>query len=226
MSSLLQVFFSPKELFVRLEEKPNWVLPFVTVIVVTLAVTIVLLPTVIRPFTLEKMESRFEGSDEQLQKMRDIVAGPVLYGTSIASAVFGTGAKMLIIAGIYTLITLPLPGERRYRKLLSVTSYSALISVLGGIVGAAIMVARKSLEVSLSLNLFFPFVEKDTFLFRLLKQANFFTIWSLLVFALGLSIICKMNIKKSYVLVFALWIVALLVGAALGGLGARFSRFS
>jgi hypothetical protein len=98
--------------------------------------------------------------------------------------------------------------------------------MLGGIVGSAVMIARRSVEVSMSFNLFFPFVEKGTFLFRLLTQLNFFTIWSLLVFGLGLSIVGKMNIKKSYALAFGLWIVAILIGAAMGGLTTRFSRFS
>lgn len=226
MGSLMQVFFSPKELFNRLDEKPDWVLPFVTVIAVTVVLTLILLPTVIKPFTMEKLETSFEGSEEQLERVRSVVGGPVLYVSSLASALLGTPAKLLIISGIYMLILLPQPGEGKFRRLLSITSYSALISVLGGIVGAAIMVARRSLEVSLSFNLFFPFVAKNTFFFRLLTQMNFFTIWSLLVFGLGLSIVGKMNIKKSYAIVFGLWIVAILLAAAMGGLSPRFSRFS
>ncbi len=225
MGSLLQVFFSPRELFSRVDAKPDWVLPFVTVTAVTLVLTLVLLPTVIRPYTMEKLESGLRGTDEQQERIREIVGGPILYISSIASALFLTPAKLLIIAGVYTLIILPAPGEGKYRKMLSVTSYSALISILGGVVGGATMMAKKSLEISLSLSLFFPFVERSCFLFRLLSQMNFFTIWSLVVFGIGLSVVGRMSVKKSWALVFALWLIVILLAAAMGALGMRFSRF-
>jgi hypothetical protein len=113
----------------------------------------------------------------------------------------------------------------KFQKRLSVSSYSALISVLGGVVGAATMIAKKSLEVSLSIGLFFPFLEKSNFLFRLLSQMNFFTIWSLVVFGIGLSVVGKMSAKRSWLLVFALWVVVIVLAAFLGALGMRFSRF-
>jgi hypothetical protein len=225
MSSLLQVFFSPRQLFDRVDAKPEWVLPFVTVVVVTLVLALILLPTVIRPYTLEKLESSLHGAGEQQERIRELVGGPVLYVSSLASALFVTPAKLLIIAGVFTLVILPVPGEAKFQKMLSVSSYSALISVLGGVVGAATMIAKKSLEVSLSIGLFFPFLEKSNFLFRLLSQMNFFTIWSLVVFGIGLSVVGKMSAKRSWLLVFALWVVVIVLAAFLGALGMRFSRF-
>ena len=222
----MQVFFSPKELFERLDQKPTWVLPMVTVIVVSLIMTLILLPTVIRPYTLENLESGFGGSGEQLERARGLLAGPVLYASSLTAALLGVPAKLLIISGIYALSLLPITGENRVRRMFSVLSHTAVISALGGVVGGALMIARKSIHVSMGLNLFFPFVQKETFLYRLLMQANFFTIWSVLVLALGVSVVGRMNTKKSYSIVLGLWIIAIVLGAAFGGLRAGFSRFS
>lgn len=221
MSSLVKIFHSPKEVFQRVDEKPNWVLPFLTVILVTFIITAVLLPTVIQPAAAKGVQSKY--SDEALERAMKWVSGPRFYTMSLVSVLISTPIQMLAQAGILSLFVLLLHGEVKFPKVLAVTSYSAVISALGGIVKGGIMLAMKTVEVYTNLSLFLPFVEKDTFFYRLLTKVDFFTIWSLVVFGLGLSIVGRIEKKKSYILIFSLWIALILVGSFLGGLGARFS---
>ena len=202
MGSLVKIFHSPREVFEKVDEKPNWLLPFLTIILVSLILTIVLLPTVIQPAAVEGVESRFQGNDQGLERAMKWVSGPLFYVVTLGSVLFTAPLKILAQAGILALFLLLLHGQVRFPKVLAVTSYSALISILGGIVKGGIMLGTKSTEVYTNLTLFLPFVEKDTFLYRLLSQVDFFTIWSLVLFGLGLSIVGKIERRKSYILIF------------------------
>lgn len=223
MGSLAKIFHSPKEVFEKVDEKPNWLLPFLTVIFVSLIVTAVLLPTVLEPAAVEGVQSKYGNSEEVLERAMKWVSGPRFYAMTLAAVLISTPIQMLAQAGILSLFLLLLHGEVKFQKLLAVTSYSALISVLGAIVKGGISLGTKSTEVYTNLSLFLPFVEKDTFLYRLLTRVDFFTIWSLVVFGLGLSIVGRIEKKKSYILIFSLWIALVLAGSLLGGLQATFS---
>jgi len=204
------------------DESPHWAMPFVTVVVVTLIVTAVLLPTVIQPSTVEGMRSKFEGPEEHLENMLKFMSGPRFYALGTVSALFTTSLKMLAQAGIFSLLLLPLGGQVSFRKILGVTAYSDVVSAFGGVVAAGIMLATKSRQAYTNLNLFFPWAEKDTYLFRLLSAVDFFTIWSLVLFGLGLSVVGKIERRKTYVLVFSLWFAFILLLSFLGGIRAQF----
>jgi len=49
MSKIIGIFFSPKEVFAKLNEKPDWIVPVVITIVVSLIFTMIVLPRVIIP---------------------------------------------------------------------------------------------------------------------------------------------------------------------------------
>ena len=157
---LVKIFYSPKEVFDKVDEKPNWLPPFIAVMVAALVLTSVLLPTVIRPATIDQLNSNPQMTEEQVK----VIGGPVLVGSTFAMAILGTPVRMLAVTGIYCLILLLLGGEVKFKKVFTVTAYSAVIGILGGIVTTGIMVARKSMEVFTNLNLFLPFVQKGTYL--------------------------------------------------------------
>jgi len=76
MRSLVKIFYSPGEVFRRVDESPHWAMPFVTVVVITLIVTAVLLPTVIQPSTVEGNRTKFEGPEELFDVMLKVTSGP------------------------------------------------------------------------------------------------------------------------------------------------------
>lgn len=221
MGSLAKVFYSPKELFQKVDESPRWVMPFLVVVILTLVITAVLTPTVIQPSVLEGMRSRLEGSEEQLEGPLKFMSGPRLFIVTMVSVLVVTPVRMLAQAGVFALFLLFLRGEVNFRKILGVTAYSNVIGVVGGVVKLPLMLAKKSVEVWTNLNLFFP-LAKDTFLFRFFSRIDFFTIWSLLIFALGLSMVGKVERKKGYILVFSLWLVAVVLLSLFGKFRARF----
>ncbi len=222
MGSLAKVFYSPTEVFQGVDESPHWVMPFLTVLVLTLILTAVLLPTVIQPNAIETARSRLGGAEEQMEGAFKFIGGSGFYAVTLVSAGFGSALKIIAQAGIFALLLLLLGGEVNFRKILGVTAYSGVIGAVGGFVTGGIMIATKSLQAATNLSLFAPGLEKKTFLFKFLSGVDFFTIWSLLLFALGLSVVGKIDKRKSYILVFLLWFVLIAVFSLVPGIKGRF----
>lgn len=218
MGNLLKIFHSPREVFQSVDQSPHWVAPLVLVVVITLVMTAVILPTVVRPNTMEMLRSRLEGSEEQLEQALRMMSGSRFYVMGMVSALVTSPLKMLAQAGIFALILPLLGGKVDFRKILGATAYSAVVSAFGGVVKGGIMLGTRSMEAYTNFNLFLPSLAKDSYLYRLFTAIDFFTIWSLVLFGLGLSIVGKIDRGKSHLVVFVLWFALIFVFSYFAGI--------
>jgi hypothetical protein len=74
---------------------------------------------------------------------------------------------------------------------------------------------KKSAEVTTSLALAAPGL-KPGFLKTLLTQLDIFDFWKFLLVAIGLKVVFGVKNSKSYTLVFAVWVVVMLLLSLLG----------
>lgn len=82
--------------------------------------------------------------------------------------------------------------------------------ILAGVTGSP--------SVTTSLALFTPFLNRASFGYRFLAGIDLFSIWQLLIFAIGVSITTGLRGSRAYSLVFSLWLIFTLILSALGGI--------
>lgn len=92
------------------------------------------------------------------------------------------------VAGLLALVfgTL-LRGQARFTQYLAIASHALLVPALGALLLLPLRFGKPELEPSLAL--FAPFLSADSLLFRLLANFNLFSLWMLLLLALGVSIV-------------------------------------
>jgi hypothetical protein len=213
---LVRVLFSPSEVFERLRERPVWFVP-----AIVLGIVATVLGYLFLPFRLASMAGQMAKAAAQNPN------APAQIESFTRIAVFASPIFVLIflviVAGIlWLLVTLLASGESRFKTLLSVATYTALPAFLLQV--AALVVLKMKgvesvtgpldLQPPLGLNLLAP--NMSGFMSGALAAINPFTIWSMILTAIGIQVTQRTSKGSAY----AVAIIAMLIGVLFGGVGA------
>ena len=212
---LVRVLVSPSEVFARIRERPVWFVP-----AVILGIFATVLGYVMLPYRLASMAGQMAKAAAQNP------AAPAQIESFTRISIFATPIFVLlllvIVAGILWLfVTLLAGGDAKYRTLLSVATYTALPGILLQVAtfvvlkmkGVESVTSPLDLQPPLGLNLLAPNV--GGFTAGVLAAINPFTIWGMILTAIGIQVTLKTSKGSAYTVAIA----AMLIGVLLAGLG-------
>ena len=214
---MFSIYTAPTAVFTRLQEKPTWIIPLIITLVATLAITALSVHYVDwsgqREQMLEQFEERGmteEQQEQALERMEAFTDNPLMrYGFPLLGAIITQLVAFFFLALVYNL-SLPLLGATgNFTRVMCVTAWAGLVAVPAVIVRAILTIVSKSTEVSTSLLLVAPNISNG-FLKTILSRVDLFTIWQLILVAIGLKVMFDIKGSKSYWLVAAVW--ALITG--------------
>jgi hypothetical protein len=221
--NIFNIYFAPSRVFSVLKEKPQWITPFIIILVVV-AATAAVTVTLTRETIIARQEEMFEQrgmTDEQIEQAKQFTSGPAILISSILSGVIFTALLLLIFAVVTNLFIPLFGGESGFKKVFSVICFSALVMVPAAILKLIMIAMTKSPFVTTSLALAVPSMAKTSFLYQLLAGFDFFALWEMILVAMGISITNSVVKKNAYILVFVIWIVSIFVSIGLGGVFGR-----
>jgi len=221
---IIGIFVSPQETFQEINKKPNWLVPFIIIVIVTLISQYLLLDITLND-QIEAMKARGM-TGEQMQMAQDRMQGPMKYIGFIVAPIFILLA-WLILSGIllFTGNTV-MGGKAKFVNVLAVVSWSSVIGIVQAALRTYLIISKgTSFGVTTSLAILLPtpqIGESKTILYRLLSRFDIFTIWTLILWIIGLSVVYNFSTKKSATMVLTLWTIYILfvvgVGSLLGGM--------
>lgn len=216
MKKLLNLYFSPLETFNQINEKPDWIIPFVITLMVVLVFTVITIPRVSLPEGKKRIMEMDNLTQEQKEMALESLEGIRMYlVTSISIIVF---SFIIIFAksGIFYLLFSLLGNRTVFKKVLSVVSYSFLVGIPEIILKTSLMLIKGSSKVYTSLVIFAPGIGFESPFFKVLNRIDIFTIWNLILISLGFSVIYNIGRKRAYAVVFASWAFWLVIVFAAG----------
>ncbi|HLJ74384.1 MAG TPA: Yip1 family protein [Thermoanaerobaculia bacterium] len=210
---IIGVLFSPNETFASIARQPDWAVPLVVILIVSLAAGIIFAQRV--DFTAparEAMEQRNLPQDQidRMVRITGAISKVVSYCAPILSVV-----SLLIIAAILLVAFRLFGGEGDFRRSFAVTCYAWMPGVIKSIILTAIVAARGATAMELATILrsnlaFLTTVKANPLLFVLLSKLDIFTVWLLALFIIGYAFVAKFSKAKSAAIVIGLWIVVVL----------------
>lgn len=212
---IIGVLFSPNETFASIARQPDWVVPLVIILVVSMVSGIVFAQRVDFGAPMrEAMEQNKNISAEQAERTIRIASAAAKvfsYCAPVISLIF-----MLIIAGVLLLAFRVMGGEGDFRQAFSVSAYAWMPGILKSIIVTAIIAARGAtateLPTLLRSNLAFLVpLKQNPLVFALLSKLDVFTIWILALMIIGFAFVSRFSKAKSAAVVISLWIVATLL---------------
>lgn len=201
-------FSAPGSLARSIRERPRWI----DVLLISTAVAVLAAATLPAEFFLSAAEDAVTRRGAPVE----ITSSPgeiVRWGRYLAmlNALIGHPLLAFALAGLLTLIFTVLAGGRtRFAEHLALSSHSLLILALGTLAGIAVRLATGDPSAEISLALLVPGTAAGSFR-EMLALLNPFTIWMLVVVAIGVSVLDPRRSRRSSLAVLLGFYLALVV---------------
>lgn len=214
MLDLLKVLYEPGAVFERVREKPKFLAPFVGIVVVQLIVSFLNLPFIKAMMQLRAASAPAGGPDPSKFAAIGLVFVPI----GIAIALLLSGLVLWVLVSV-------LGGEAKFSTLLSVAAYTAvptviLLSIVGSIVlqmkGVGAIASPADMQPALGLDLLSP--GTTGFMGAVLKAINPFSIWGLVLTAIGVTTTCKVSKGTGYTVATISFLIGVVIAGAFAGL--------
>lgn len=214
---LVKVLYEPGAVFQRIAEKPKLLIPFIGLSVVQMVIAFFNLP-----FLKAAMQA-------QMATRNLPAGGPDPSKFAAVGLVFipvGIALVLVLSALLLWVLVSLVGGEGKFSSLFSVAAYSAVPTViLMSVVGVAILRLRgagdiaspQDLQPAVGLDLLVPGAKG--FVGAVLKGINPFSVWGLVLTAIGVSTTQRVSKGSGYVVATLSFVIGLLIG---GGIAAAF----
>ena len=215
---LIKVLYEPGAVFERLREKPSFWQPFIAICVVQLVLGVLQLP-----YTKAAMAAQFA-----VMPARGGASAPDPSKFAMIGLLFlpiGLLLIFLILAALLWVLTSVFAGDAKFATLLSVTTYAGITFVLLSVAGLATLMLKgvqgitspADLQPALGLDLLVP--EAGRFTTALLKAFNPFSIWGVILTAIGIQTTHRTSKGTAYTVAAVAFLIGTLIGAGFAMLG-------
>ena len=213
---VLGVLFSPKATFADIARKPSWLLPVLIATILGIASTVVLNQRINwRDYIVQQLEKSPRAaqlSTDQKQQQAEISAKVTVYFV-YAVGVVGSVLFALIVGAVMMLAYNVLAGAgATFSQSFGIAAHTLLIGIVSTPIFLLVLLLRPpgTLDpdnpVATNVAAFLP-EESAKWLVALCKSIDIFTIWTLILLAIGFAAVNPRKLKgsKSYVIAFSVW---------------------
>ncbi len=216
---IIAVFTNPVKLFTYLKKQPEFWLPLILTILISMVSGYFIAPIAIDQ-QIQKIESNPNIPDNAKMDVIDRLEASK------------SGNRLFISAFIPPLITVPLlflfitlvfwalgnfvyARQVKFKQVFSIMAYANLIPLLlGTAIKLPLILSTHSMNVQTSLAVFLPVEQQGTFLYSLLSSFDVFNLWFLAVFAIGMAVLYEVKRSRAMTLVFGTWLIWILAKSA------------
>lgn len=222
------LIFSPTRTFESLISKPDWVTPMILTALIMLTFSIAL-KDVLMDFQAKTVRESIMKNDQIAESQKSQAAEQAVGMMKkfwLVGAVFGTvsGIGLYFVIGlIYWLVgNKIMDGKPQFFQVLSIYGYASLIEMFGLVIKMPIMMANETIRVDTGLALLAPDAELTSITYVILSKLDVFSIWAVVLIALGLAQLYQKPLGKSALVVGILWTAGLLVAVGFSLMGVSF----
>ncbi len=213
------VLISPGETFESIARQPDWIVPLLIVLAVTIASAVLIAQHVdfasLARQTMEMNPRAAEMTGSQIDAGARVTAA-IMKGSTYASPLLII-IGLLIIAGVLLATFRAFGGEGDFRKAFAVATYAWYPRVIKGILATVVIFTRSSLSI---FDLQNPVMSNPGFLFdgkthpllfALGSSIDLFAIWSVILLIIGFAAVSRLPRGRSAGIVIGWWIVVNIV---------------
>jgi len=214
LADVFRVLFEPAAVFERVRARPRFFIPFLVICAIQIVLFFVNLPYIKAAVQAQAATRPAGGPDPS----KFVWLGAVFIPLGLGIAFLIGGLLLWVLVSVFG-------GEGKFGTLLSVSTYASVPSViLLGIVGAIVLhmkgvgdiTSQQDLQPALGLDLLAPAARG--FVGAVLKAINPFSIWGLVLTAIGIATTHRLSKGTGYAIATIAFLVGLVIAGAFAGL--------
>ncbi|MCB9378773.1 MAG: YIP1 family protein [Holophagales bacterium] len=223
LDHLIGAITSPTRTFESIARKPTWLLPLVLLALLGAAAVWSLYSKVDASEFLSYLEAR--GQSLPASVSGEQVLGWTRVSSIVGAAIFGP-VTYLVVAGLFLMLFRMGGGTLDFKRSLSVTVHGFLPFGIAAMVGMALATFRETISMReiesgglVPSNLAVFLGDDASGVVRAIASSvDLFSVWCIVLLAIGYSIVAKVHRGKAYGFVGLVWGVGILVKVALSAL--------
>jgi hypothetical protein len=213
---IIGVLFSPKATFEDIARKPSWLLPVLISTVLGIASTVVLNQRMDwRDYITQQFEKSPRAANmpaEQKEKQVEISAKVTVYIVYLAGAI-GSACFAVVVAAVMMLAYNLLAGAgASFSQSFGIAAHTLVVGIVSTPIFLLVLLLRPKgtidpeNPIATNLAAFLP-EDSAKWLMTLCKSIDIFTIWMLVLIAIGFAAVNPKKLKgsKSYTIAFSVW---------------------
>ncbi len=221
LQRILGIVLTPRATFKALSRSIGlWDLlaPLLILLVVSLGSQVLVGPLTIedqRQQVLQNQNLPDEQRDIMLERLDGTAAirpGALIFGRVATIAWYAILGGVIMFFGSFVL-----GGQASYKEALAVVLYATLVYVIEMAVKIPLILQTGSTRVSTSMALLLPASLGGTLIYRFFNNLDFFAIWKVLLVALGVALVFKVDEKKARMVLVGAWALVMFLAALVMG---------
>ena len=225
MQKIIGIFTSPKQTYEAIDKNPTWFLPFIIGVIVFLVFQ-VLTMDIQTDYRMQHLEARDDIPAERLEMAKQQMQGPVKYIGLIAGPIVWLIMILIMAALFYVAGNLMIGGDTTFKNIFAVVAWGQLVGALSLIIMTLLVLGKGTMHgVALDLSILMdtPAIgEEKSTLYRILSKFDIFTIWTIILYIIGMAVSYKSTVQKAAVPILTLWGIWIIVSVAFGGFFEQF----
>jgi hypothetical protein len=222
MQRIIGIFNAPGKTVADVAANPTWVVPFIIVIVISMALTHLMREAIIADHKSSPAYENLMENDrmtiEQIEQARDMqISGMRKFawvgaGATTAIAMVFSTVVLLFVGNII------LGGSAKFRQIFSLFCWAGLIGLVGYLLRLPMALDKLTMKIYFSPAVLFPAEAEETALFKIAAALDIFVIWRIVIIALGFAAIYRFSAGKSFATVGGLYTLLVLGGVVFSSL--------
>lgn len=197
--SLFGMFLEPKKQFERIKDNPIILVPFIIIAVLTTIGMFVMMSQI--DFIAQDPELANMGEDEL---MVVTIFTQVIF---VITGILAPAVSILVSSFVFFIVAKIAKSEVSFKQLFSMNTFIYIISILGIFVNALAFFAVDNPNPDVYLTRLNSMIEADGALGVLFTSIEIFSIWNIILTAIGLQIVAKFSKGLSWGLVIGIFVI-------------------
>ncbi|HEY3375588.1 MAG TPA: YIP1 family protein [Candidatus Aquicultor sp.] len=222
VKSLLNTIVSPSQAFAWVAEHPLWLIPVVLLLLTSVIATFVSAPF-IADLSMQRLEEQSSNmSPEQIKQSKDMINSPLMGTITVVFAVIGMIIALLIQTVVFHFSALTIGGNARFGLGFAMVAYAQVPIMLQQIIQSVYSKMTDTMIQS-GFSAMLPADQATKPMGIFLTHVDVFTVWSLILIAIGLPIIYKISKAQAAVLSAGYWVLSTTIAVIIGAIGGAFA---
>ena len=228
LSPIIMAFTSPSLLFQSLIKKTDWIIPLIIIIIIGATIsssggyfvrpvmTKDLYPAALN--SIEKWKDRMgetqynEVKAKIDESFKEAMENPFKWYYVLTYSGFPFVISVVIAAICILSGNFIFGGKSNFWLIMNVVVFAALIGSLGDVIRGILILLKDTIYVYTGLGLLKPF-DDGSFIYYFFRQIDIFSVWRILVTAIGLGAIYNMKPKRFAYVLFSVWTIFIVLVA-------------